>query len=158
MIVSRLRPYKKVEIAIQAFNNMKLPLKIIGSGSEINRLKKMAGDNVEFLGELSDQERNHYLSHCKAFLYPQVEDFGITALEAMASGRPVIAYAKGGALETIVDGVTGVFFKHQNWAALTHAVLHFQNMDFDSQLIRQHAKQFDETIFIAKMKELLNQL
>jgi len=158
LIVSRLRPYKKVDIAIQAFNNMRLPLKIIGTGSEISRLKKMAGSNIEFLGELSDKERNYYLSRCRAFLYPQVEDFGITALEAMASGRPVIAYAKGGALETVIDGVTGIFFQYQNWASLTHAVLRFQTLEVDSKLIHEYAKKFDETIFLAQMKELLNQI
>ena len=158
LIVSRLRPYKKVDLAIQAFNNLKLPLKIIGAGSEIGRLKKMAANNIEFLGELSDQERNHYLSHCQAFLYPQVEDFGITALEAMASGRPVIAYSHGGALETIEDGVTGLFFKHQNWASLTHAVLRFQTLEFDSHLIRERVKQFDEEIFLNKIKNFIKGL
>jgi glycosyltransferase involved in cell wall biosynthesis len=156
LIVSRLRPYKKVDIAIQAFNNMKLPLKIIGAGSEMDRLKKMAGNNIEFLGEISDKDRNHYLSRCRAFLYPQVEDFGITALEAMASGRPVIAYAKGGALETVIDGTTGVFFEHQNWASLTHAVLRSQTLDFDPQFIHQYAARFDEKIFLNKIRELIN--
>jgi glycosyltransferase involved in cell wall biosynthesis len=111
LIVSRLRPYKKVDLAIRAFNNLKLPLKIIGAGSEYKKLKKMASSNIEFLGEVSDEVRNKYLAHCQAFLYPQVEDLGISAIEAMASGRPVIAYQKGGALETVIDGQTGVFLK-----------------------------------------------
>ena len=101
---------------------------------------------------------NHYLSHCKAFLYPQVEDFGITALEAMASGRPVIAYSHGGALETIKEGTTGIFFKHQNWASLTHAVLRFQTLNFDPYLIRESVQQFDEENFINKIENFINRL
>lgn len=158
LIVSRLRPYKRVDLAIKAFNNLKLPLKIIGSGSQMKKLKKIAHGNVEFLGELSDQERNYYLARCQAFIYPQVEDFGISALEAMACGRPVIAYARGGALETVVDGLTGVFFHDQNWASLTHAVLRFQSDKFDPQVIREHAKQFDDSIFTARILSFLSNL
>lgn len=151
LIVSRLRPYKKVDVAVKAFNNLKLPLKIIGNGSELRKLKKMAHSNIEFLGEVSDQERNDYLSRCKAFIYPQIEDFGISALEAMASGRPVIAYGAGGALETVVDGKTGVFFEEQTWESLAHKILRFDDSRFDPQLIREHAKQFDEDIFKKKI-------
>jgi glycosyltransferase involved in cell wall biosynthesis len=158
LIVSRLRPYKKVDLAIKAFNNLKLPLKIIGDGSELRRLKRMAHSNVEFLGELPDEERNAYLARCKAFIYPQIEDFGITALEAMSSGRPVIAFAQGGALETVVDGVTGVFFDEQTWESLAHKVLRFNEQNFDSQAIRQHAKQFDESIFKQKLLSFIDSL
>jgi len=147
LIVSRLRPYKKVDLAIKAFNNLKLPLKIIGSGSELKKLKKIAHSNIEFLGELDDKKRNYYLSHCKAFIYPQIEDFGITALEAMASGRPVIAFAKGGALETVVNKETGVFFKEQTWENLAHTILRFDEEEFNSNDIREYSKRFDEEIF-----------
>lgn len=153
LIVSRLRPYKKVDLAIKAFNNLKLPLKIIGGGSELRSLKKMARNNIEFLGELSDKERNRYLSRCKAFIYPQVEDFGITALEAMACGRPVIAYKKGGALETVQDGKTGVFFEEQTWESLAHKILRFDPSIFNPKVIREHSRQFDESIFA---KNILN--
>ncbi|KKP91263.1 MAG: Glycosyl transferase group 1 [Parcubacteria group bacterium GW2011_GWA2_36_10] len=155
LIVSRLRPYKKVDLAIRAFNNMKLPLKIIGTGSEYKKLKQMASSNIEFLGEVSDEARNKYLSHCQAFLYPQVEDLGISALEAMASGRPVIAYQKGGALETVIDGQTGIFFQNQNWAALTYAVLRYQTIAWQPELIRAQAKKFDISVFKAKISQLL---
>lgn len=158
LIVSRLRPYKRVDLAIKAFNNLKLPLKIIGSGSQLNKLKKQAFSNIEFLGELSDQERNYHLARCQAFIYPQVEDFGISALEAMASGRPVIALARGGALETVVAGKTGEFFDHQDWASLTHAILRFQNKQFDSQVIREHARLFDDSVFREKIRTFLAQL
>lgn len=157
LIVSRLRPYKRVDLAIKAFNNLKLPLKIIGTGSEYFKLKKMAGSNIEFLGEVSDRERNEYLSHCQAFLYPQIEDFGISALEAMASGRPVIAYKAGGALETVIDQQTGLFFTEQNWAALTHAVLRYQTINWQPELIREHAKKFDESIFIERINQLIKE-
>lgn len=147
LIVSRLRPYKKVDLAITAFNNLKLPLKIIGSGSEYRRLKKMAHSNIEFLGELSDDKRNFYLSRCRAFIYPQIEDFGISALEAMASGRPVIAYRHGGALETITDGLSGTFFDEQTWESLAHKVLRFNPELYQPEQIREHVKKFDEAVF-----------
>lgn len=158
LIVSRLRPYKKVDLAVEAFNNLKLPLKIIGIGSEYPKLKKMAAENIEFLGQLSDEKRNYYLAHAKAFIYPQVEDFGISALEAMASGRPVIAYAKGGALETVVDGETGLFFTDQNWAALAHAVLRFQGLKFDPQVIRAHAQKFDKKYFLENIQNFVENI
>lgn len=158
LIVSRLRPYKKVDLAIKAFNNLKLPLKIIGSGTEYQHLKKMAQPNIEFLGELSDQERNRYLSRCRAFIYPQIEDFGITALEAMASGRPVIAYAKGGALETVIEGLSGTFFPEQTWESLAHKILRFNAAAYDPEKIRQHASQFDEEIFKGKILDFIQNL
>ncbi len=158
LIVSRLRPYKKVDLAIQAFNNLKLPLKIIGSGSELRRLKKIAHSNIEFLGELPDKKRNYYLSHCRAFIYPQVEDFGISALEAMAAGRPVIAYQKGGALETVVEGLSGTFFPEQTWESLAHRILRFKAEDYQPELIRQHARKFDESVFKTKILDFINSL
>lgn len=158
LIVSRLRPYKRVDVAIEAFNNLKLPLKIIGTGSEIKRLKKMAQSNIEFLGELPDQKRNWYLSHCQAFIYPQIEDFGISALEAMASGRPVIAYRKGGALETVVEGLTGAFFEEQTWESLAHKILRFKAADYNPQQIREHTRQFDEAIFREKIGQYIYSL
>lgn len=158
LIVSRLRPYKRVDLAIAAFNNLKLPLKIIGNGSELKKLKKMANSNIEFLGELSDKERNRYLSRCRAFIYPQVEDFGISALEAMASGRPVIAYGQGGALETVVDNKTGVFFEEQTWESLAHKILRFDHSKFDPQAIREHAKNFDEAKFKSKILDFIESL
>ncbi|MFA5126469.1 MAG: glycosyltransferase [Patescibacteria group bacterium] len=158
LIISRLRPYKKVDLAIKAFNNLKLPLKIIGSGTEYQRLKKIAQSNIEFLGELDDQQRNYYLSRCRAFIYPQIEDLGITALEAMACGRPVIAYAKGGALETVVEGLSGTFFPEQTWESLAHKILRFDANQYDPEKIRQHAAQFDEAIFKQKILDFVKNL
>lgn len=158
LIVSRLRPYKKVDLAIRAFNNLKIPLKIIGSGSEYRRLKKMAKSNIEFLGELSDSDRNQYLGHCRAFIYPQVEDFGITALEAMASGRPVIAYRSGGALETVVEGKSGTFFEDQTWESLAHKILRFDHTKFDPMVIREHARNFEEKVFQNKILDFVSNI
>jgi len=156
LIVSRLRPYKRVDLAIRAFNNLKLPLKVIGGGSELRRLKKMAKSNIEFLGEVDDITRNQYLSKCRAFIYPQVEDFGITAVEAMASGRPVLAYAKGGARETVLPGLTGEFFLDQTWESLAHCILRFDHSKYDSSAIREHATKFDTSIFRNKFALFLS--
>lgn len=158
LIVSRLRPYKKVDLAIKAFNNLKLPLKIIGSGSEYHYLKKIAQSNIEFLGEVDNQTRNDYLAKCRAFIYPQIEDFGITAVEAMASGRPVIAYAKGGALETVVEGVSGAFFYEQTWESLAHKILRLDDSIFNPYKIREHAWQFDEAVFQKRILDFINRL
>jgi glycosyltransferase involved in cell wall biosynthesis len=139
----RLVAYKRFDVAIQAFNQLGLPLKVYGSGPEEKNLRKMAKGNIQFLGRVSDDERMNLYSQAKAFINPQEEDFGITVIEAMASGRPVIAFAKGGALETVIDGRTGVFFHDQNWAALADTVLRFKIDTIDPRAIRQHAATFN---------------
>jgi len=156
LIVSRLRPYKKVDLAIQAFNKLGLPLYIIGYGEEEARLREMAGPHIKFLGNVSDREVIKYISHCKAFIHPQEEDFGITAVEAMASGKPVIAYGVGGVLETVVPGKTGVLFDEQSWEALADTIIHFKETDFNPQEIRQHAQQFDIGEFKRRISEYID--
>jgi glycosyltransferase involved in cell wall biosynthesis len=155
LIVSRLRPYKRVDIAIKAFNALRLPLYIIGTGEELPRLRRLAKPNITFLGELSDRERNNYLARCQALIHPQEEDFGITAVEAMASGRPVIAYNQGGACESVINGVTGLFFEEQVWESLADAVIHFKVNQFDPLAIRHHAETFDSAIFRQKITALI---
>ncbi|MDD5342392.1 MAG: glycosyltransferase [Patescibacteria group bacterium] len=157
LIGGRLVPYKRFDLAIQAFNQLGLPLKVFGSGLEEERLKKMAKSNIEFLGSVTEEQKAELMRHAKAFLYPQEEDFGITAIEAMASGRPVIAYAKGGALETVVDGKTGVLFQDQNWAALADTVLRFKPETFDPETIRRHAEEFSLPRFKQKIKDFISQ-
>ncbi|MBU1037356.1 glycosyltransferase [Patescibacteria group bacterium] len=158
VIVSRLRPYKRVDLAIKAFNQLRIPLKIIGTGEEENHLKKIAKDNIQFLGELSDEERNKVLSRAKAFIHPQEEDFGITAVEAMASGRPVIAYKSGGALESVIDNETGKFFDEQSWESLADLVIRFERIlkQFDPQKIKEHAEKFDIAVFQKNFKEFIS--
>jgi glycosyltransferase involved in cell wall biosynthesis len=154
LVVSRLRPYKKVDLAIQAFNHLKIPLKIIGTGND-EGLRKIAGPNIEFLGFVSDQEKIKYFSQCQALIHPQEEDFGITAVEAMASGRPVIAYQKGGALETVKAGVSGEFFSHQSWESLAETVAKFKSENFDPQKIKAHAQKFSQARFKKEIESFI---
>lgn len=153
LIGSRLAPYKRCDLAVQAFNKLGLPLKIFGEGPEMDRLKKMAKGNIEFLGKVSDEKQIELYSRCLAFIHPQEEDFGITAVEAMASGRPVIAYAAGGALETVKEGVTGRFFDEQSWEALADTVIRFKPEEYNPQLIREEAKKYDIEEFKRKIRE-----
>jgi glycosyltransferase involved in cell wall biosynthesis len=155
LIISRLRPYKRVDMAISAFNKLNLPLKIIGTGEEEIKLKKMAKPNIEFLGALSEEDKRKYLANCLALIHPQEEDFGLTAIEAMASGRPVIAYAGGGALETIIDGKTGKLFDEQSWEALIDAVIKFKPNHYNPAEIKAHAENFNTNNFYQKMKDFI---
>jgi glycosyltransferase involved in cell wall biosynthesis len=143
LIVSRLIPYKRIDLAIEACNALQVPLVIIGSGRDLERLKKMSGPTIRFMGRLSDEEVLHYYTHCRAFLFPGEEDFGITPLEAQAAGRPVIAYGAGGALASVVDGVTGMFFNEQTVKSLADVLTSFDERTYDPQTIRNHALEFD---------------
>lgn len=157
LIVSRLQEYKRIDLAIEAFNKVGLPLVIIGDGPDRKRLEKMSKENIRFLGRESDEVIKEYYSKCRAFIFPGEEDFGITPLEAMASGRPVIAYRKGGALETVVENKTGIFFDTQACGDLLDAIKKFENMLFDKKHIRKHAESFDESIFKEKIKKFLEE-
>lgn len=156
LILSRLQEYKRIDIAVEAFNKNGLPLIIIGDGPEKEKLEKMANSNIKFLGRQPDDVIKEYYSKCKAFIFPGEEDFGITPLEAQASGRPVIAYGKGGALETVVDKLTGVFFYEQSGECLNKAIDRFNEMKFDKNIIRKHAEKFDESIFKFKIEQFIN--
>lgn len=156
LVVSRLRPYKRVDLVIEAFNKLGLPLKIVGTGEEERKLKQIAKPNIEFLGALTDKKRNEYYARAKAFINPQEEDFGITVVESMAAGRPVIAYRSGGAVESIKDGVTGKFFDEQSWEALADTVVRFEPENFDPIKIKEHASQFDSSVFKQKIESLVN--
>ena len=154
-IVSRLVPYKKIDLAVEAFNELGLPLVVVGDGPQMDYLKSIAKSNVKLLGRQSDEVIKEHYAKCRAFIFPGEEDFGITPLEAQASGRPVIAYGKGGALETVVEEKTGVFFETQSVDALVSAVQKFESMSFDKLEIREHAKQFDEEIFKQKIEKFV---
>jgi glycosyltransferase involved in cell wall biosynthesis len=153
--VGRLIPYKKFDLLIETFNQNGLPLKIAGTGSELENLKRMAGANVEILGYVSDEELAELYANCKAFLFPQMEDAGIVPLEAMSAGRPVIAYDKGGSLDTMIEGKTGLFFEEQSLESLNEAIIRFEKMDFDSVAIRKHAQQFDTEVFKKKIADYI---
>ena len=155
LFVGRLISYKRVDHALAAFNELKLPLKIIGTGPEYAKLKSMAKSNIEFLGSVSDSDVKQYLAHAKAFIFPAIEDFGIAPLEAMASGRPVIAFKGGGALDYVIEGITGTFYNKQHPLALADAVKRFDYTKYNPKVIRQHALKFDAPIFKKKIKEFV---
>lgn len=158
LIVSRLLPYKRFDIAIDAFKELGIPLKVIGSGPDEKRLRRLAKDapNIEFLGRLSDEEIRDYYSRCQAFIFPSEEDFGIVPVEAMASGRPVIAYRVGGALETVREGITGIFFNEQTSESLKEAINKFKTDQFNPQVIRNHAEKFNKENFKENMIKFLD--
>ncbi len=155
LIVSRLAPYKRIDLAIQAFNRVGLPLRIIGAGRDERRLRRMAGKNVQFLGRLPDQEVRAQMARCRAFVFPGDEDFGLTPVEAQASGRPVIAYGAGGALATVVEGSTGLFFFEPTPEALAEIVVNFRDDSFDPQAIRRHAEEFSTERFMRRFMQFV---
>ncbi len=155
LILSRLVPYKRVDLAIQAFNALGLPLVIAGDGRDRARLEKMARANVRFLGRVSDVQRRELMARCRALVFPGEEDFGITPLEANASGRPVIAYAGGGALDSIVEGVNGALFREPTAESLIQRLSTFDASAYNPAELRAHAEKFDLHVF---QQELCGQL
>jgi glycosyltransferase involved in cell wall biosynthesis len=163
LIVSALVPYKKIDIAIAAFNRLKLPLKIAGEGPLRKRLEKLAQPNIEFLGWVSDEAIATLYASCQALIFPGEEDFGIVPLEAQASGRPVIAYGKGGALETVLPLAaelgrpTGIFFQESTAESLIMAVRAFQKNShrFDPAAIRDQACRFSRDRFKVQIRDYL---
>ncbi|HLW02131.1 MAG TPA: glycosyltransferase [Ktedonobacterales bacterium] len=155
LVVSRLVPYKRIDIAIEACNLLHLPLKIIGAGRDRARLERLAGPTIEFLGWLPDEQVQRYLARCQALLHPGAEDFGLTPLEAQASGRPVIAYGAGGALTSVIDGVTGLFFYERSPRALAEVLTTFQPARFDPLVARRHAEAFDIARFQRRIAEFV---
>ncbi len=153
LCISRLVKYKRIDLAVKACNKLKLPLVVIGQGAEYDDLKKMAGETVQILGRQPDDViRDHY-RRCKAFIFPGEEDFGMTPLEAQACGRPVIAYGKGGALETVIDGKTGVFFAEQTVESLVEGIKRLQSIQIDRDVCRQNAERFSFQTFRERMQE-----
>jgi len=142
LIVSRLVPYKRIDLTVRTFNKLKLPLKIIGMGAEMGRLKTIAGPTIEFLGNLTDKTLIRYYSGCRALIFPGLEDFGLTILEAQNFGKPVIAFRGGGAVETIIERKTGIFFDKPNVKSLIKAIKQFNNMSFDPKDCMENARKF----------------
>jgi glycosyltransferase involved in cell wall biosynthesis len=147
LVVARLDPYKRVDLAIAAASAVRRPLVVVGDGVERARLEREAGPSVTFVGSVGDGALRALYQGCRALLFPGEEDFGIAPVEAQASARPVAAFAAGGALETVVDGVTGVLFDAQTVEHLVTALQRLDRLSFDPAAIRRHALRFDEAVF-----------
>ena len=151
LFVGRLVPYRRLDLLIEAFNTMQKPLLIAGRGRDLDRLQSLAQPNITFLGYVPDDQLPDLMARCRAFVWPGEEDFGIAPIQAMAAGRPVIAYAAGGVLDTVIPG-TGVLFAEQSVRAIIEAVEAFDTQKVSPAFIRTHAEQFDTTVFKAKMQ------
>ena len=161
LIVSRLSKftqYKRIDLAIEACNELKLPLKIIGTGSWKKDLEKIAGPTIEFLGNRTDKELEKYYANCRALIFPGIEDFGLTVVEAQGFGKPVIAFRRGGALETILEGKTGLFFEEQTKHSLITALRVFEKMHFDPKAARTQAELFNDTKFEAEFLRVVKNI
>ena len=148
-------PYKRFDLAIEACNQLGAQLTIIGSGSDTARLKKLAGPTIKFVGRVSDKELVRLAHSAKGFLFPNEEDFGISAVESLAAGTPVIAYAKGGALDIVQDGETGVLFNEQTVESLVAAIKKFETLSFLPATLHRKAKRFDKSLFATKIKKIV---
>jgi glycosyltransferase involved in cell wall biosynthesis len=159
LIVGRLVPYKRIDVTIDAFRRLNKPLKVVGTGRDMEELKKLAGPKTEFLGKVSDEELGELYNQCRAFVQTGAEDFGITLVEAMAGGAPIIAINKNGPAETVIDGETGIFFEEQTPEALAEAVERFEQeyQCFDPLRIRRHAESFDHELFVRCFGEYVAQ-
>jgi glycosyltransferase involved in cell wall biosynthesis len=152
----RLVPYKRFDLAIAACNKLKEDLTIIGSGPDLERLKKLAGPTIHFTGRVSDKELVDLAQHARAFLMPNEEDFGIAAVEALAAGTPVIGYAKGGVLDIISDNETGVLFHDQTVESLVEAIQRFKTLSFLPATLHRRAKRFDQSLFTTKIRKIVS--
>ena len=152
----RLVAYKKFDLVIKVFNRLGWPLKIFGLGPELAKLKNLADVNIEFLGYVSASRLRELYANAKAFVHPQVEDFGLVAVEAQSSGRPVIAYKVGGASETVASGKTGILFAEQKENSMAEAIKKFREEDFKPAEIREHALKFDRSVFEREIKKFID--
>ncbi|OAB46340.1 glycosyl transferase [Paenibacillus glacialis] len=158
LVVSRLVSYKKIDLAVEACTRMGQRLLVVGDGPDRERLEQLAGDTVTFLGRRSDEEVVSYMEHCKALIFPGIEDFGITPLEVNACGRPIIAYCVGGALDTVVAEQTGLFFEEQSVSSLMATIERFDQYHWNPEHIRHHAEKFSEDIFIERLQSSIDGL
>lgn len=157
LIISRLVPYKRVDLAVQAMTRLDKPLIVVGEGRDKARLESIAGPSVTFAGHVPDDDLVGLLARCRAFIFPGIDDFGIAPVEAMASGRPVIAFAAGGALDSVVEGKTGLFFRDPTPEALAVEVERSESLDFDSAVIRSHAEHFGRAVFEKELSSFVEQ-
>ncbi len=158
LVVNRLVLYKKVDLVIEVFNQLKWPLIVVGTGSEERRLKSMSkSKNIKFVGEVADGDLINYYQGTRALIMPQEEDFGMVSIEAQAVGVPVIAYKKGGSLETVVEGKTGIFFDHQTPESLIAAIERFDKMQFNRRELVNNAERFSQEKFKNEFKRLVEE-
>ena len=155
LVVSRLVPYKRIDLAVRAFTALGLPLRIIGEGRDRAALQALAGPNVQFLGYQPDDEVRRQMARCRAFIFPGEEDFGIAPLEATSAGRPVIAYAAGGALDTVAEGRTGLFFREPIPESLAEALSRLNPADYRPEALRAHVERFSVAAFQRQLGEML---
>lgn len=155
LLVSRLMAYKRVDLAVEAFNRLGLPLKIVGTGPMLGELRRMSKPNIEFLGSITDKGLSDCYAGCRALVFPGYEDFGIVMVEAQAYGKPVIAYGAGGASEIVVDGRTGVLFEKQTSKSLEDAVARMDRLSLVSEEIRNNALRFDTSKFQQSMRHIV---
>ncbi len=155
--MTRLVAHKRVDILVQAFSQLNLPLLIIGEGPELPRLKNMASSNIQFLGYQSDEKVAEYLGSARGFVCATEEDFGIAIVEAQAAGCPVIAYGQGGALETVINGSTGIFFEEQSPESLINALQKYEEIyvDFHISDLIKNSQKFEKAKFINEFKEFV---
>lgn len=157
LVVSRLIPYKRIDLAVKAATALGLPLKIAGAGRDESRLRAFAGDTVEFLGFVPDADLPRLMARCKALIFPGLEDFGIAPVQAQAAGRPVIAYGGGGALDTVAPGVTGEHIAELTVNSLTEAWRNFDPRAYNPHEIRKRARKFDESVFSQRLTTFVEQ-
>ena len=157
LIVSALTPFKKIDLAIHTFNKIKRKLVIIGDGAQRKYLESISKDNIEFLGYKDNHSTRDYIENCRAFIFPGEEDFGITPVEAMAAGKPVLAYGMGGVLESVQANISGEFFYHPTSSSLEDGLARLMANEkyYDPQKIRSIAERFDESVFERKMKKII---
>jgi len=155
LVASRLVPYKRVDLAIKTFNKIGKKLVIVGKGSQEKKLKRMAKTNIDFTNELEDNKLIDHYKNTRALIFPQEEDFGLTSVEAQSFGTPVIAFKKGGAIDTVVEGKTGIFFKRQTVNSLIKAINEFENTSFSDKSIRKNAQRFKKEKFKTQILDLV---
>lgn len=155
LVVSRLVPYKCVDLAIEAFNKLGAPLVIVGTGRGERKLKSMAKKNINFVGELTDGQLGQYYRGCSGLIVPQEEDFGIAAVEAQAFGKPVVAFKAGGVLDTVTDGESGIFFAKQNKKSLIYAIRKLGKTNFEEKKIKANAQRFSKERFNREFRTLI---
>jgi len=155
LAIGRLVPYKRFDLLIEAANRLRLPLTVAGTGRDLTRLKALAGPTVQMRGFVPESELANLYGQARALLLPQIEDAGVVPLEAQACGTPVVALKRGGVLDTVRDGVTGIFFEEQTIDALQEALNRFEHSIFDPEVIREHARQFSSERFREKIASMI---